>query len=219
MNLLINGTIAEMIVCNEINKCESTVSNCFNEEALGEFVFFEMDMAEVEDSCDCFIYKANCTADEDDGLCTPLEQKRVEVKFADNGGKYTDSWGNPQYYAEIVCNYRNGEQGYCEYLADLCDYVVYYDKGSNTMHWYDGFKFAAAVKSRNDFRFPAKYANTEGVLFSYNHEDYGYLFTMECTEQWENYKDKFYHRASAIANTAKKNRTIYKHAVGLPTLY
>lgn len=216
---MINGTIAEMIVVNEINKCESTVSNCVNEKALGDFVYFEMAMAEIEDSCDCFIYKAKCTADEDDGLCTPLEQKRVEVKCANNGGKYKDCWGNLQYYAEIVCNYKTGEQGYCEYLAELCDYVVYLDKVSNVMHWYDGYKFAAKVASRNQFRFPAKDANTEGILFPYNHEDYGYLFTMKCTDNWENYKKKFYHRASAIANTAKENVTKYKQAVGLPTLY
>lgn len=216
---LIKGTIAEMIVVNEINKCESKVTNCSNEEALGDFVYFEMDMAEVEDSCDCFIYKANCTADEEDGLCTPLEQKRVEVKYADNGGTFVDWNGNLRYYAEIVSKYRTGELGYSEYLVELCDYVVYYDKANNQMHWYDGYKFAEAVKKRNHRRFPAKNTNTEGICFSYYDQEYGYMFTMECTENWENYKDKFYHRASAIANTAKKNRTIYKHAVGLPTLY
>jgi len=215
----IKGTIAEMIVVDEINKCESIVTNCSNEDALGNIVFCEMEMAEIEDSCDCFIYKADCTTDEQDGLCTPLNQQRVEVKYADNGGKYTDRNGNLQYYAEIVSIYHTGELGYSEYLVELCDYVVYYDSGNDRMHWYDGHKFAEAVKKRNPYRFPAKNTNTEGICFSYYDEEYGYMGTLQCTDNWENYKKKFYRRASAIANTAKKNVTKYKQAVGLPTLY
>lgn len=189
MQELIVGTIAEYIVCDEINR-------------LGHY---NMYMSAVDDPHDCILW----------GSHTP--DKTVEVKLANNGGAYTKH-GKLTYFAEIICEYSNGDLGYCEYIAQKVDLIVYYDKLGACMHWYDGHTFCNELAKVQAHMFRATYAKTQGVRFVYDDSNFGYMCTIDVPYSWSYYQNKFYDKALALAQTPKTNRTVYKTAPNFPKI-
>lgn len=132
----------------------------------------------------------------------------VEVKSADNGGKYDT------FFAEII---QLNTMGYAEYLVHPPTWIVYVDIPTRTHYWYDGGFFVGAVKSMYKQRYQPRGLQAEGIKFPIKSEEFGYIDCVRQTQEWDEICDKY---DEIIKQRLKKKRRTYikKKCLFLPDL-
>jgi hypothetical protein len=140
----------------------------------------------------------------------------VEVKQANNDGRYTDwNTGNMTFFAECI---QTGTNTYPEYLVFPPDIMVYYNKAANDCYFYNGKRFAAAVKLRFDDRFPIARGTAEGIKFDCMSKDFGFLCRVAATNPREHLEKKYLRHINERMANNKKTPNLFKRCDGLEDL-
>jgi len=139
----------------------------------------------------------------------------VEVKQADNDGRYKNSVGDLTFFAECI---QTGTNGYPEYLVSPPDIMAYYNKAAHFIYFYDGKKFAEAVKERFAYRFLIKRGTAEGIKFGATAQAFGFLHKVPCYTTRPNIIEKYKDRLNERLNAPNKKVRVHKQCDGLEDL-
>jgi len=140
----------------------------------------------------------------------------TEVKQANNDGRYTDwNTGKMTFFAECI---QTGTNGYPEYLVYPPTLMVYYNKPGHAVYFYDGLKFAEAVKDRFHSRFTIARGTAEGIKFDCESKAFGFIGKARCPNRVADLQKKYAQRITERLNTPKKNTKVHKQCTGLEDL-